>query len=75
MRKPAATRRRRILGQFGMYEAVDYTPSRIPRGQAMAVVRSYMAHHQGMSLLSFADLLLDHPLQRRFVSDPSARPP
>ncbi len=59
-----------LLGQFGMYEAVDYTQSRIPRGQAMAVVRSYMAHHQGMSLLSIADLLLDHPLQRRFASDP-----
>jgi cellobiose phosphorylase len=62
-----------MLGQFGMYEAVDYTPSRIPRGQSMAVVRSYMAHHQGMSLLSIADLLLDHPLQRRFASDPQCQ--
>jgi hypothetical protein len=39
----------------------------------MAVVRSYMAHHQGMSLLSIADLLLDHPLQRRFASDPQCQ--
>jgi len=62
-----------LLGQFGMYEAVDYTPSRIPRGHAMAVVRSYMTHHQGMSLLSIADLLLDHPLQRRFASDPQCQ--
>jgi cellobiose phosphorylase len=60
-----------LLGQFGMLEAVDYTPSRIPRGQSKAIVRSYMAHHQGMSLLSFSDLLLDHPLQKRFASDPS----
>jgi cyclic beta-1,2-glucan synthetase len=59
-----------VLGQYGMHEAVDYTRSRIPRGQARAIVRSYMAHHQGMSLLSFADLLLDHPLQKRFASDP-----
>jgi cyclic beta-1,2-glucan synthetase len=59
-----------VLGQYGMHEAVDYTPSRIPRGQAKAIVRSYMAHHQGMSLLSIADLLLDHPMQRRFASDP-----
>ncbi|HWJ06043.1 MAG TPA: glucoamylase family protein [Steroidobacteraceae bacterium] len=58
------------LGAFGMYEALDYTPSRIPRGQARAVVRSYMAHHQGMSLLALADLLLDHPFQRRFAADP-----
>ena len=36
-------------------------------------MRSYMAHHQGMSLLSIADLLLDHPLQRRFASDPQCQ--
>ena len=59
-----------VLGQCGMHEAVDYTPSRLQRGQAKAIVRSYMAHHQGMSLLSMADLLLDHPLQKRFASDP-----
>ena len=59
-----------VLGQFGMHEAVDYTPTRVPRGQTRAIVRSYMAHHQGMSLLALADLLLQHPLQRRFASDP-----
>ena len=37
-------------GKFGFYEAIDYTPSRLPRGQSSAVVRSFMAHHQGMSL-------------------------
>ena len=35
-----------------------------------AVVRSFMAHHQGMSLLSLAYLLLDRPMQKRFESDP-----
>ena len=53
-----------------MFEAIDYTPSRLPRGQTGAIVHQYMAHHQGMSLLSFADLLLDHALQTRFASDP-----
>ena len=57
-------------GKFGFYEAIDYTPSRLPRGQSSAVVRSFMAHHQGMSLLSLAYLLLDHPMQNRFESDP-----
>ena len=38
-------------GRYGFYEAIDYTPSRVPRGQSAAVVRSFMAHHQGMSLL------------------------
>ena len=46
-----------FVGDYGMYEAVDYTPSRLPRGQAHAVIRSFMAHHKGMSLLSLAYLL------------------
>jgi len=59
-----------LASTFGYYEAIDYTPSRLPRGQTGAIVRSYMAHHQGMSLLSLAYLLLDQPMQRRFVADP-----
>ena len=59
-----------LQGRFGLYEAVDYTESRLPRGQNHAVVQSFMAHHQGMSLLSLAWLLLDQPMQRRFESDP-----
>jgi cellobiose phosphorylase len=57
-------------GKYGFYEAIDYTPTHLPRGQSFAVVRSFMAHHQGMSLLSLACLLLDRPMQKRFVSDP-----
>jgi len=58
-------------GRYGFYEAIDYTPSRVPRGQSAAVVRSFMAHHEGMSFLSLAYLLLDRPMQRRFESYPS----
>ncbi|MEP6887182.1 MAG: glucoamylase family protein [Nitrospirales bacterium] len=57
-------------GPFGLYEAIDYTPSRLPRGQSSVVVRSYMAHHVGMSFLSLAYLILDRPMQKRFESDP-----
>jgi cellobiose phosphorylase len=60
-----------LAGPFGFYEAIDYTPSRLPRGQASAVVRSFMAHHQGMIFLSLAALLLDRPMQRRFAAVPS----
>jgi cyclic beta-1,2-glucan synthetase len=60
-----------LVGKFGFFEAIDYTPSRQRRGQSSAVVRSFMAHHQGMSLLSLAYLLLDRPMQRRFESVPS----
>ena len=59
-----------LEGKYGFYEAIDYTPSRLPRGQSSVVVRSFMAHHQGMSLLSLAYLLLDRPMQKRFESDP-----
>ena len=67
--------------QYGFYEAIDYTPSRLPRNdpssstktnnESSVIVRSFMAHHQGMSLLSLAYLLLDRPMQKRFESDRS----
>ncbi len=56
-------------GRYGFYEAVDYTPVRLSRGQPFAVIQTFMAHHQGMSLLSLAYLLLDKPMQKRFESD------
>ncbi len=59
-----------LAGRFGFYEAIDYTPARLPRGQPSAVVRSFMAHHQGMILLSLAHVLLGRPMQQRFESDP-----
>jgi cellobiose phosphorylase len=62
---------RGILGRYGFYDAVDYTPTHLPRDRSNAVVRSFMAHHQGMSLLSLASLLLDRPMQKRFGSDPT----
>ena len=57
-------------GVYGFYEAIDYTPSRLPPNEASATVGSYMAHHQGMSLLALLYLLGDRPMQRRFMSRP-----
>jgi len=57
-------------GKYGFYEAIDYTSSRLQTGQSNAVVYSYMAHHQGMSLLSLAYLLLDKPMQKLFEAEP-----
>ena len=59
-----------LAGRYGLHEAVDYTPSRLPRGHTSVIVRSFMAHHQGMSLLALAYHLLDQPMQERFESDP-----
>src|SRR5205085_2191415 len=59
-----------LAGVLGLFEAIDYTPSRQRRGETSAVVQSFMAHHQAMSLLSFAYVLLGRPMQKRFESDP-----
>ncbi len=56
-------------GEFGLYEAIDYTRTRVPHGQDYVVVRSFMAHHQGMGLLALDHLLRQQPMQRRFVAD------
>ncbi|HEX6223905.1 MAG TPA: glucoamylase family protein [Chryseolinea sp.] len=57
-------------GKYGFYESIDYTPSRLPRGQSHVLIQTFMAHHQGMSLLSLASVLLDQPMQKRFEADP-----
>ena len=57
-----------FLGIYGFYEAIDFTPSRVPRGKKYGVVRSFMVHHQGMSFLSFGHVLFKQPMQRRFMS-------
>ncbi len=57
-------------GGFGFYEAVDYTPKRLPPDETSVTVRSFMAHHQGISLLSLDNVLNDFPMQRRFMACP-----
>ncbi|OQB54569.1 MAG: N,N'-diacetylchitobiose phosphorylase [Deltaproteobacteria bacterium ADurb.Bin151] len=59
-----------MTGAYGFYEALDYTASRLQSGQTSVAVRSFMAHHQGMTLLSMAHLLLNCPMQKRFESEP-----
>ena len=58
------------LGNFGWYEALDYTPSRVPEGETVAIVRAYMAHHQGMTLVALADALNDGAMRARFHAEP-----
>jgi cyclic beta-1,2-glucan synthetase len=45
------------LGHFGYYESIDYTTSRLPVGQDKAIIKSYMAHHQGMIMVALANFL------------------
>jgi len=58
-----------IYGKYGFYEAIDYTPERILPNQKYSVVKSYMVHHLGMSLLALDNVLNDNILQKRFHSD------
>src|SRR3546814_7017240 len=50
--------------------SADLTPARLPRGKSLAIVKSFMAHHQGMGLLSLAHLLLNQPMQKHFNANP-----
>ncbi|UCJ14783.1 cyclic beta 1-2 glucan synthetase [Pseudomonas sp. MM211] len=59
-----------MAGRYGLYEAIDFTSARLPPGQNAALIQSFMAHHQGMSLLALTYVLLDRPMQRRFEADP-----
>ena len=59
-----------MYGKFGFYEAIDYTPERVEKGKNAAVVKTYMAHHQGLILLSINNLFQNNILQRRFMKNP-----
>ncbi len=58
-------------GKYGFYESIDYTPGRVPAGSSKAVVRSYFAHHQGMSLVAIANAVDSDRMRTRFHSDPT----
>ncbi len=61
------------LGQYGFYEALDFTEKRLPAGENHATVRSYMAHHQGMALLAMVNYLHNNVLVDRMHADPQIR--
>lgn len=55
-----------LEGAFGYYESVDYTRERLPMGRSKGIVKSFMAHHEGMSLLSVSNFLTGYKMQERF---------
>ncbi len=60
-------------GDYGFYEAIDYTPERVPRGKRSVIVQSYMAHHQGMSLVAMTNALFADVMTVRFQAEPMVR--
>ncbi|HVJ48799.1 GH36-type glycosyl hydrolase domain-containing protein [Desulfitobacterium sp.] len=59
-----------FASRYGLYEAVDFTRERISLKQNFQIVKSYMAHHQGMSFLALSNVLLANRMQHHFHADP-----
>lgn len=58
------------LGPMGYYEAIDYTGERLEAGQRRAIIKTYMAHHHGMSLVALNNCLNGNIMQARFHAEP-----
>ena len=61
------------LGRFGFYEALDFTPERLADGEAVAIVRAYMSHHQGMIIVGIANALTGGAVQDYFHAEATTR--
>jgi len=61
------------VGRYGYYEALDYTRSRLPEGTAFAIVRAYMAHHQGMTIVAIVNVLVGGIMRERFHAEPQVQ--
>lgn len=59
-----------MAGRYGLYEALDYTPERLNVNAKKAPVKTYMAHHQALILLSINNLVNNNVLQKRFMYNP-----
>lgn len=59
-----------MFNKYGFYESIDYTLSRLRKGERAAVIKTYMAHHQGLILLSLDNLFNNNILQKRFMQNP-----
>ncbi|WHH60301.1 glucoamylase family protein [Petroclostridium sp. X23] len=62
-----------VDGPYGLYEAIDYTPERMMRSQISSTVKSFMVHHQGMSLIALVNYLNNNIMQQRFHADPMVK--
>jgi cyclic beta-1,2-glucan synthetase len=57
-------------GRYGFFEALDFTRSRLPENKNVAIVRTFMAHHQGMTIVAIANTLHDGEMRARFHREP-----
>ncbi len=63
---------KRWLGEYGFYESADFTvaPDRLLLPRRYQLIRCWMAHHQGMTLVALCDVLQDAAFQRWFHAEP-----
>ncbi|MEX1004501.1 MAG: glucoamylase family protein [Acidimicrobiia bacterium] len=61
------------LGTYGFYESLDFTATRRPENGEFVLVTAFMAHHQAMSLVAVANVLLDGFARRLFHGEPSVQ--
>jgi hypothetical protein len=59
------------LGKLGFYDAADFAPARVTSQEGYQLVRCWMAHHQGMSLLAACNLLTEGSIQKLFHAEPA----
>jgi len=59
-----------MRGKYGLYESIDYTVSRVPKNKTSIPVKTYMAHHQALILLSINNMINNNILVQRFMSNP-----
>ena len=57
-------------GKYGFYESIDYTSNRLKKGAKREVIKTYMAHHQGLILLSINNNINKNILEKRFNKNP-----
>ncbi|HTD52023.1 MAG TPA: glucoamylase family protein, partial [Thermoanaerobaculia bacterium] len=60
-------------GRYGFYESLDFTPAHLPEGEKFSLVRAFMAHHQGMTIVALANVLRDNVFRARFHSEPAVQ--
>lgn len=60
-------------GEYGLYEAMDYTTKRVPKGEKKGLVKSYMAHHQGMGFVAIVNYICEDIIKQRFHREPMVK--
>ena len=63
----------KMCGEYGFYESIDFTSSRLKFGEKFKIVKTYMAHHQALSLASINNLINNDILNNRFMSNPEIK--